>query len=494
MNFPREMRLQRLKSYPLAFWFILAGFAILFGLISLVNHYNFRTYAFDLGIFNNSLYDYAHFRVDQCTVMEPGFRNVLSDHFNLLPALMSPFYWLFGSYTLLVIQILAILWGSVGIYKVVSTLTRNAWPGLLAMLHFLTMWGVFSALAYDYHDNVIAAMLVPWFIYALHRNSTALTLVFFVLILISKENMALWMVFICLGLGIHYRREREKRGKLVLLAGLAAIYFIGVMQWIMPALADPGRNYLHFDYAALGKNFPEAVRFISSNPVETVSLLFKNHLNDPLYDGIKMELWLAVVLSGGIALLIRPAFLIMLVPVFAQKLFSDHYEYWGLNNHYSIEFVPIITLALYVFISDIRNIKTQKIIAIGMLLISIGASFSFLDHRVSKHYKKANHRFYQKTHYVRHFNTGEIHDYLAKVPDTVSVSAQNMLVPHLAFREKIYTFPVIHDAELIILLPADSDTYPFSKVDYDTRLTELSANTDWERQPSPASMLVFKRK
>lgn len=488
------MRFLKFKSYPLAFWIILTGFAILFGLISLVNHYNFRTYAFDLGIFNNSLYDYAHFRWDQCTVMEPGFSNVLSDHFNLLPALFSPLYWISGSYTLLILQILAILWGSVGVFLWVTDLTRKSWTGLLAMVHFLTLWGVFSALAYDYHDNVIAAMLVPWFLLAIHRNRKALMLIIFVLILISKENMAFWMVFVCLGFLVHYRREKEKRNSLLVLTILAAVYFIVVMTWIMPSLADPGRKYLHFDYAALGPNFPEAIRFVVTNPIETLALLFKNHLSDPLYNGIKMELWLAVVLSGGVALLFRPAFLLMAVPVFAQKLFSDHYEYWGLNNHYSIELVPIITLALYAFISDIRNPRIQKIAAIGMLIVSIGASFSFLDHRISKHYKKANHRFYQKTHYVRHFEVNEIHRFLETIPDETAVCAQSMLVPHLAFREKIYTFPAIHDADLILLLPADSDTYPFSKTDYDARVSSLIKSGAWEVRPSPASMLVLKRK
>ena len=48
-------------------WKYLAIILIVFGtvyvLISFVNHYNFRTYALDLGAYTNALYKYAHFQL-----------------------------------------------------------------------------------------------------------------------------------------------------------------------------------------------------------------------------------------------------------------------------------------------------------------------------------------------------------------------------------------------------------------------------------------------
>ncbi len=483
-----------LSNHPLSFWILLLVFGILYALISLVNHYNFRTYAFDLGIFNNSLYDYAHFQWDKCTVMEPGFNNVLSDHFNLIPILISPLYWLTGSYTFLILQIAGILWGAAGMYLLVYNHVKKEWAGLLAMVHFMTMWGVFSALAYDYHDNVMAAMFMPWFFLAIQTNRIRYAALWFSLILISKENMAFWMIFVCIGMMLIYRHDRNKMKKLAVFSGSALLYFLLVMMVIMPALADPGKPYQHFDYQALGNSFGEAFKHLVTQPFHSISLLFTNHLPDSLYNGIKGELWLAVLLSGGLALLLRPAFFIMLIPIFAQKLFSDHFEYWGINNHYSIEFVPVITYAVYWFIQGIQNQRVQKYLAVLILLISIGASFSFLDHRVSKHYKRANHRFYQRTHYQRNFDVQEVHKFLKTIPISTKICAQNMLVPHLAFRETIYTFPVIKDADMIVLLPADSDTYPFAKVDYDRRITELLESGKWKKLDSPESMLVLTLK
>ena len=95
---------------------ILVLFGIIFSSISLVNHYNFRTYAFDLGLFNNALFDYAHFRMNHYSLMKEFFPNALGDHFSLLTLFFSPLYWIFGTYTLLIVQVLAILSGGLGVF------------------------------------------------------------------------------------------------------------------------------------------------------------------------------------------------------------------------------------------------------------------------------------------------------------------------------------------------------------------------------------------
>ena len=484
-------------SAPVGSLFLLPGVFILFGaiffLVSIPNHYNFRTYAFDLGINNNAIWDYMHFRWNHCTVMDPHFTNVLSDHFSLLPILISPFAWIFGTYTLLLFQLAAVLYGGYGIYCLVEVLYKSRKPALLALLHFFSMWGIFSVLAFDYHDNVMGAMFVPWFLYFIHLDRPKQALPWFILILISKENIALWMVFICLGMLWLYKNDRMKRKSLAIFGIAALVYFLVVMEFIMPALADPGRTYLHFDYQAIGSTFREAFVTLATRPLYSFKLLFINHLPDPLYDGIKAELWLAVLLSGGLALIRKPQFLLMLLPVFAQKLYSDHYEYWGINNHYSIEFVPILTLAVYWSLLSIPSLKTRHIIGISLALLTLGSSMSFIDHRVSKHYKRGNSRFYQKTHYVRNYNVKEVHSFISKLPVEAKISAQNMLVPHLAFRDEIYTFPTIEDADYIVLLPADDDKYPFTGTDYEKKLEEIKKMPGWNIKPSPASMLVLEK-
>ena len=90
---------------------------VLYCLISLVNHYLFKTYALDLGLYTHALYDYAHFRMADCSMFKDVPYSLLSDHFDLYLPLLSPLVYMFGSYTLLVVQIAAVLLGGWGIYK-----------------------------------------------------------------------------------------------------------------------------------------------------------------------------------------------------------------------------------------------------------------------------------------------------------------------------------------------------------------------------------------
>ena len=63
----KEMTLsKRQKNITLASVFTFAG--VLYALISLVNHYLFKTYALDLGLYTHAMYDYTHFRVDDCSI------------------------------------------------------------------------------------------------------------------------------------------------------------------------------------------------------------------------------------------------------------------------------------------------------------------------------------------------------------------------------------------------------------------------------------------
>ena len=51
--------LAHFKNHRLA-WLITALYGTVFCLISLVNHYNFRTYGLDLGIYTHGIYSYSH--------------------------------------------------------------------------------------------------------------------------------------------------------------------------------------------------------------------------------------------------------------------------------------------------------------------------------------------------------------------------------------------------------------------------------------------------
>jgi uncharacterized membrane protein len=426
-------------------------------------------------------------------IMQPSFTNVLSDHFSLYPILVSPFYWLFGSWTMLVFQILAILFGGLGIYKYVLRLTENETLSRIALLHFFTIWGIYSALSFDYHDNVVATMFVPWFLFYFEQGNWKSSIFFFGLILIAKENMALWATFI--GLGLAWKSAFEKNRKKILISLLfaftALIYFVLIIKVIIPALATPGRDYLHNSFNALGSNFGEVIINIIKHPLKAIELLFVNHSGDPAFDGIKAETYFAILLTGGLALFVAPHYFIMIIPIIAQKVFNDIPMRWGISAHYSIEFAPIIVIALYSVLARIQ--KWQFTLALASLGVSLVANISFLDHRTSEYYNRENSQFYKKSHWVRDFNVAEAHRILKKIPADAKVSAQSPLCPHLALREYIYHYPFIGDANYIALIPAEPNKYPLNDQSYQKAINDFLESGEWEIVEKNDAILILKK-
>ena len=474
---------------------IFAVFTLVYCLISIVNHYLYRTYALDLGMFNHALYSFAHLKNAYFTLGIDGVEMpFLGTHFSLIVILLSPLYYVFGSYTLIIIQILAILIGGLGIYKYAKYKLNNdiIVPSII-LVQFFSIWGIFSALSFDFHCNVLGAMFVPWFIYYLEKRKLHETLFFLILLLISSETIAIWAFFIILGLIVkNWKKHKSEYLRFEVPAALfCLLYGLVVIGNIMPWLQCASNNLQYGRYSQLGGSFGSILFSIIQNPSHTFFSLFNNTLGDPAYDGIKRELFIMVFVSGGLALLLRPVYLIMLIPIFAQKLFSNEYAFWGINGQYSIEFVPILSLAVIDCICNFRKFKIG--LAIFFASITLFFTINSLDHRTSKWYNKTNSRFYSKSHYKSDVDISSIEDALKLVDDNSSVSANSCLVPRLAFREKIYHFPIVKDSDYIVLLDYEGGAYPLSVNDFKIKVEELKNSKEYKLIYNHNKLLIFKK-
>ena len=98
-------------------------------------------------------------------MFDMDYVKVLCDHFDLYLLLLSPLVYVFGSYTLLVIQIASILLGGWGVYKLIGLYTDDEWIPIFACAVFFVSFGIIHALSFDYHSNVLATMMLPWLLY-----------------------------------------------------------------------------------------------------------------------------------------------------------------------------------------------------------------------------------------------------------------------------------------------------------------------------------------
>ena len=471
---------------------VLAIFGVAYGLLALVNHYLFRSYAYDLGIYNQALWDYAHLRLNTNSVMR--YNNLLGDHFTLGQLLYAPLYYLFGSYTLVVVQIGLVLGGGYGAYRLHLLRTQGQQPGaaLALLVMFLSTWGIYSALAFDYHDNVLAAMLLPWLLYWFEADRRGRATVIAVLMAASKENMALWLIFIALGLAVlHWRTPARRRWALVA-AGVAGAYFLLVVKVIIPALGSGGNYLYEQQYIAVGGSASEAIRTLLTRPGYVLGLLFKNHLADPNGDYVKAELHVMVMLSGGLALLRRPAYLLMLAPIFGQKLLSSKITHWGINAQYSVEFVPVLHAALSHWLAQAAPRRAQWL-ATGAATLALAATIVSMQVRKAPGYDKSASQFFRGRHYHLDFDAGAVHRALALVPAAARVSATTPLVSHLAARPYIYQFPYVGDSDYIVAL-RQASTYPLTEAELATQLAAYQASGEWVPVLVQGPLTILRRR
>jgi uncharacterized membrane protein len=357
------------------------------------------------------------------------------------------------------------------------------------------MWGIYSALSFDYHDNVVGSMFVPWLFLAFEQKNKKLILIWAIVIVIAKENMSLWLAFIFTGIFLLKYKDKELR-KIALWGILASfVYFILALKVIMPAFLNEGKVYFHLKYSALGNSPSEYIQTLLLSPKYIFSLFFENNTGLPYYDGIKTETHFIILMSGGLALIYRPQFLVMLIPIYLQKMFNDSPGKWGINSHYSIEFAPILTIAFFLWIFSLnKSYNFKKWILIGATIICVVTTLSVIQSRKSKWYDSTKLCFWSKKHYQQSFDVKAAYKNLDLIPANAKVCAQTMLVPHLALREDIYTFPHIRNAEYIVLLPSSNNVYPLSLDRYKKEVEKLRQDSTFSVVTETKEFLLFKRK
>lgn len=469
---------------------LLVIFGTLYAVISLVNHTLFRTYALDLGAYTNALYDYRNFQWNDSTAFLNDPTNLLADHFDLYLILWSPLSFLFGSYTLLIVQISSLLLGALGIFKYLNLIAQNSFLSKAGAIFFLLFFGVFSALSFDYHSNVVAACVLPWFFIAIHQNKMFKAALLGLFICIGKENMSLWLFFVALGLLWEYRTDKQKRIPLILISAFSACYFLAITMVVMPAFSN-GQAYVHFHYSALGTDFGSAIKYLLEHPFAAFETMIGNNTHEPLGEGVKAELFLLLFLSGLPVLIFRPAYLLMLLPIFFQKLFHDNFHLWGVYAQYCIEFAPVLAIGIFIVLSKLKSIKSQQLFASLILIGCLVSTVKMMD-RSAIFTNKSTIRFYQSAHYVRNYDVNTVHRRLDAIPANAIVSAQSPFLPHLSLRETIYQFPTIKDAEYIVLSRLEGP-YPLNEEQFRTALDSIALSKSWKILSASKGCWVFKK-
>jgi uncharacterized membrane protein len=387
------------------------------------------------------------------------------------------------------VQIVSILFGGVGIYKLVKDWHPNTYLPEIALFHFFAFYGIFSALSFDYHDNVVGTMFVPWFIYFLHINKLKWATLMAVLIVISKENMPLWLFSICLGLIVLYKNDKKRRVYLTIVGVSSVVYALIIINLIMPSFVKQGVSASHVQYSIFGNDVLQTLLYKSKY---IVTALFCNVNTSEVDNGIKEETYMCLLLSGGLCLLIRLEYAIMLVFVILQKMLNDDMGKWGINCHYSIEFAPIVIIAFYSTLNYFENTKFKLAISVFFCLLTYSTTYTKMFIRDSYWYTEENGNLFSKWHYQSYFNKDDVAKIIDRIPEDAKLSALSCFCPHVSFRKCIYMFPDINDANYIFVAEHPNG-YPLKGESLHNEILKYKNSPNWQTVAEINGIYLFKK-
>ena len=414
---------------------------------SLSNYAEYRRSTWDLGIFDQAIRAYAHFRDPIAPLKSPDY-SLLGDHFHPILAVLGPVYWVWNNPTaLLMAQALLLAWSLPAVHRFAQRRLGSR-AALVVTAAYGIGWPLQSMVDFEFHEVAFAVPLLALAIEALDRRDVPRLLVWSVLLLLVKEDMGIVVAMLGLVLWSHGLRDRvssqvDVRARLravipplpaaiLLIGGLVA--YVLLTSVIIPALSPSG-SYAYWTYSGLGKNLPDALGSIVTDPLHAARLFVTPH--------VKLQTLLALVLPALPALASR--YVLIVLPLLAELFFSTNPALWGHAFHYDA--VPWVVLAL-AGIDGIVNIRAllperrhrvieRLMVGLTATATSVLALLAMVDAHLSSHVTN-----WRGDDHAQAWRSAQ-----ATIPTNACVLASNVVAGHLTYRDYVrqpdlpFTYP-----------------------------------------------------
>ncbi|MBC7475041.1 MAG: DUF2079 domain-containing protein [Candidatus Sericytochromatia bacterium] len=444
---------------------------------------------------NQALYQIGNLQSPLFTLGIDGINMpFLATHFSPIIYLYYPFFLIFGNYTPTFIQIFVISIAGFPVYKQsLLFLNNDKTLAKYCLIHFYLIWGIYAALAFDFHNNVIGSMIIPWIILFFFQRRHYLLIISCLLMILCMETFGIWLFVILITLNIYQYKLEKHINKVSLLIGVITLIYslMIIINW-MPVLQSKTQNLQFGRYSYLGDSLSEIILNLIKHPSIILESIYKN-LKDGSFTIQKIFLLLFLLVSGGFLTYKNPLMLILfIVPLFLKFLSNDS-GLFGLYHQYSIEFVPLLS---FVFITGLRKINYQKRIKIasGFCILTAVATFLSINFSIGEYDYKENSKFYSPTHFQSNLDLRNIKKALKLIPNDAIVSASSCLSPYLYQRNYLYHFPIIKDAEYIAIIKSNRSTWPISDEEHLQKIEELKNSDIYKVFIDQKDLIIFKIK
>jgi uncharacterized membrane protein len=449
-----------LKVFNVSLGLLLVGIAILiyaivFSHFVIMKHYAFKTYAWDLGIFNQSfwttLYDGKLFYSTVELLVNPS-GSFFGVHFSPILVILLPFYAIYSApQTLLVVQSFILAVGAVPLYKLTLHVSKYRVIGLVFVLVYLLYPPLQGINWFDFHVQSFLPLFFFSAVYFYVKQDWKPYLIFIVLALMCEEHVAMIVFFV----GVYAILDHRKHLKSVIMArklkdpiflvsattlALAVLWYLSVL-WIRRTFFpfDPHFAYefnATANWSVLGVQDPLLVPiYVFLHPTQAVAALGYDFLAKIAY---------LLGLFGPLALrpFFSPKHVLPTVPWFVSALFSNYSPYYSIFNQYPAYVITFLFVASVFAIIDEGETPNLKMVKKRLFVILFCSLIAFsmvspLSPVVSVIYPDRGLAIA-----TRHEEL--IREILAYVPSTASIMAQSNLFPHVSSRINSFVIPSIH--------------------------------------------------
>ena len=445
------------------------SFLIFFG-SSVLRHNLYHSNAWDLGIFDQSIYLISIGKAPICSFLD---FHILGDHaaFILYPLALlfkvyPSVYWLFF------IQSLALSSSIIPIFYLAKSKKLSEQNILIVILTYLLYPLIFNVNLFDFHPDVIALPALFIAILAAQLDRLVIFLLAIAIILSCKAVFSLYLIG--LGIWLLFFLKKKWIGFETIVIGI--FWFIITTQIIIPQFGGHGAEISrHLNrYSYLGNSFNE----ILSNLILQPSILLKGIFSPANFEYIVLLL-LPIIWAISIPQL-HP--LIAATPILGVNLLSDSLTQKNLVHQYSLLIIPCLILIVINSLSNDTNwVKNKKIvvtwICLGFLTLAKFGYFGSL--------------------YLSTLDTKQATDRaIGMIPKQVNVLTNSAIAPHLTHRQ-IIELPETADTNLdrfnYVLLNSRYPGFASSDSIMEDLITQLKKETNWQLKYQQDDVYLFEK-
>jgi uncharacterized membrane protein len=426
-------------------YLVLAMFAFFFfsySVISILSHWHFETWGWDLGFFDQIIWKAS--QGDWIAYSTIAKENLMADHFQAVLYLLIFVYRFFGIEGVLVSQAFFVCLAALPLYITAKAISKNVFFSIAVTFSYLLFTGTQWLILNEFHQTYLLPLFLALFFYGIVLHKNYIFWLSVLGILATKEEFSL--LISVLGIMVFFQYKMKREGLILFLGGIVSFFLL--IYLIMPWFSV-NKVYSHFDFGDSGYTPVDVVKNSLANPFFILQKLYTPEIKiNTVIETISSFAYFPVI-SFWQMLPVAENFFTRFIyagPQFTKWVnVNQHAAPLGILMSMASVYAPI---SIYGFFKKRKiTISQQKIFLLaGILLVTASLYQNFKKHGPINSIFKPNLYRYQGF-------MMDNYQMLKLVPkdSTVAVSAQNSLAAHVSGRKKIYLLPELNDATYVLM-------------------------------------------